>query len=51
MRIALEDLKLDHLTVLYPGDRQYAPAERVTVVPFARLSTGDPRLVLSPRGR
>jgi predicted AAA+ superfamily ATPase len=41
MRVALEDLRLDHLTVLYPGDRAYSLAERVTVLPVARLAVGD----------
>lgn len=43
MRIALEDLRLDHLTVLYPGSRAYALAERVRVVPLAALGAGDPK--------
>lgn len=41
MRIALADLKLDHLTVLYPGEQSYALAERVTVVPFAAAAAGN----------
>jgi hypothetical protein len=47
MRIALEDLRLDDLTVLYPGDLRYALAERVTVVPAADLATGKPEVVIS----
>ncbi len=39
MRIALEDLSLDGLTVLYPGDRRYQLEPRVTVVPLAELAT------------
>ena len=46
MRTALADLQLDHLTVLYPGSRNYALAERVTVVPLASLAAGDPAVVL-----
>lgn len=34
MRTALEDLKLDRLVVVYPGERRYALAERVEVVPL-----------------
>jgi hypothetical protein len=41
MRIALADLELDHLTVLYPGEKSYAIAERVTVVPFSVVAEGD----------
>lgn len=35
MRVALEDLALDRLVVLYPGERRYPLAERVEAVPFA----------------
>lgn len=35
MRIALTDLKLDRLIVLYPGDRRYPLAKKVEVVPLA----------------
>jgi len=37
MRIALADLKLDELYVVYPGERRYALAERVNVVPLAEF--------------
>jgi hypothetical protein len=50
MRIALADLRLDHLTVLYPGSRSYTLTERVSVVPLAELAAGDPSVVL-PRAR
>jgi predicted AAA+ superfamily ATPase len=55
MRIALGDLQLDRLVVLYPGPARYALSERVTVVPLAELATrcGDPfgRQGLVRRGR
>ena len=35
MRIALADLKLDQLNVLYPGDRRYPLARNVEVIPLA----------------
>jgi len=35
MRVALVDLELDALYVVYPGDRRYRLAERVEVVPLA----------------
>ena len=41
MRIALADLRLDHLTVLYPGDQRYSLDRRITVVPLAALAN-DP---------
>jgi uncharacterized protein len=37
MRIALSDLKLDHLYVLYPGDKAYALAKNVEVMPLAEF--------------
>ena len=35
MRIALHDLELDRLHVVYPGDRRYSLAANVNVVPIA----------------
>ncbi len=37
MRIALTDLKLDELRVVYPGDRAYTLGRKVEVVPLAAL--------------
>ena len=37
MRIALKDLKLDSLYVLYPGERTYSLAKNVEVVPLANF--------------
>ena len=37
MRIALHDLALDALYVVYPGDRRYRLGERVEVVPLAAV--------------
>ena len=37
MRTALADLKLDGLTVLYPGERRYTLAKRIEVVPLAEF--------------
>ncbi len=39
MRIALEDLKLDELRVVYPGDKRYALAKKVEAVPLADFVT------------
>ena len=41
MRIAMADLRLEHLTVLYPGDEPYALAPNVSVVPMASLVRRD----------
>jgi predicted AAA+ superfamily ATPase len=37
MRIALTDLKLDELRVVYPGEKRYALTNKVEVVPLAEL--------------
>ncbi|HLD13642.1 MAG TPA: DUF4143 domain-containing protein, partial [Burkholderiales bacterium] len=38
MRIALENLRLDRLVILYPGNTRYALAKRVEVLPLATLT-------------
>jgi predicted AAA+ superfamily ATPase len=38
MRIALTDLGLDHLFVIYPGTRRYELAHRITVLPVTVLA-------------
>ena len=40
MHIALEDLALDHLVVIYPGETIYPLSERVTVLPLTMLAEG-----------
>lgn len=35
MHIAVEDLKLDHLWVVYPGNETYRLSENITVIPLA----------------
>ena len=37
MRIALVDLKLDELNVVYPGEQRYSLAKKIEVVPLAEL--------------
>jgi len=45
MQIALEDLQLDSLAVIYPGDLRYPLTDRVTAVPLLVLATpGAPDL-------
>ena len=41
MHIAIDDLGLDRLAVIYPGDREYPLGDRVTVLPVAALSSVD----------
>jgi predicted AAA+ superfamily ATPase len=38
IRIALGDLRLDRVVVVYPGDRSYALADHVEVVPLIELA-------------
>jgi predicted AAA+ superfamily ATPase len=40
MRIAVEDLALDQLRVIYPGDRPYPLADRVIITPLRQLAQG-----------
>jgi predicted AAA+ superfamily ATPase len=37
MRVALSDLKLDRLVVVYPGERRYSLRDRVDVIPLVEL--------------
>ena len=50
-RIALDELKLEHLAILYPGSRGYALSDRVTVVPLEALAQGDAARLLPARKR
>lgn len=43
IRIALKDLGLDHVTVLYPGTRRYPLADNVEAVPVDALGTSGIR--------
>jgi uncharacterized protein len=38
IRVALDDLDLDRVAVVYPGDKRYALADRVEAVPVAELA-------------
>lgn len=49
MRIALEDLRLERLVVLYPGNRRYPLAERVEAVPVSLLAETDWRSLFPKR--
>ncbi|MBN2321272.1 MAG: DUF4143 domain-containing protein [Acidobacteria bacterium] len=40
MRIALEDLSLEHIAVIYPGKRRYSINKKVDVVPFDKILGG-----------
>ena len=51
MRIALADLRLDHLTVIYPGPDAFELTERISVVPLAALAVRNVDLLLPRRAR
>jgi hypothetical protein len=48
MRIALTDLRLEHLAVIYPGVSGYSLANRISVIPMSVLAGGDPRVLMRP---
>jgi hypothetical protein len=37
MRIAMDDLRLDHLYVVYPGEKSYTLGKKIEVVPLSRF--------------
>lgn len=41
MRIAMTDLKLERLIVVYPGERRYALTEKVDVLPLSDIMTEE----------
>ncbi len=41
MHVALEDLELERLFILYPGSKQYTLSDKVTAVPLKSLATND----------
>lgn len=40
MRIALEDLKLERIAVIYPGEKRYSLDKKVEVMPFSEITRG-----------
>ncbi len=40
MRIALEDLKLERIAVIYPGSKRYELNKKISVVPFHQIMGG-----------
>jgi hypothetical protein len=37
MHVALEDLKLEHLWVIHPGEKTYSLTEKITVAPLSSI--------------
>jgi len=46
MRIAFEDLQLNHLVIIYPGEQAYSLAENITVLPLSHLGEDKPPAAL-----
>ena len=42
IRIALEDLSLEAVAVLYPGTKRFPIAQQVEAVPLQAIADGDP---------
>jgi hypothetical protein len=38
MSVAIQDLKLEHLWVVYPGDQEYPVEEKISVMPISSLT-------------
>ncbi len=38
MHIAIKDLELEHLWVIYPGDQKYSLSENITALPLEEVS-------------
>lgn len=51
MATAMSDLNLEHLSVIYPGDRHYSLAERINVVPARELGGKHAAALLAPNHR
>lgn len=51
MRIALDDLKLDRLHVVYPGARRYRLTDRIDAVPLAEIAAAAGPVSASSRSR
>lgn len=47
LRIALKDLSLEHLVVLYPGATRYSLDKQVTVMPLSTLGQVEAEAVLT----
>lgn len=48
MRIAMTDLGLEHIAIVYPGDKMYPLSEKVTAVPLSSLSSQRAERILFP---
>jgi len=46
IRIALEDLKLERIAVIYPGEKRYSLHKKVEVVPFETITGGMKKIFI-----
>ena len=44
MHVAIQDLSLEHLWVVYPGDQEYALDDKISVIPLASIPRPAPAL-------
>jgi hypothetical protein len=51
MRDALEDLRLDRLTMIDPGDRAYALSDRIEIVTAVAIASENTLAILRPAAR
>ena len=51
MQVALHDLALEHLWVVYPGQQEYALADRITALPLDALTSREVTPALTPLTR
>ena len=51
MRVALDDLRLKHLFIVYPGSERFPLHEKVTAIPMSALSADGDGLLRIPRSR
>ena len=49
MRIGMDNLGLDHLWIIYPGEHEYPVDEKVTVLPLSRLERLSESVTPSPQ--
>jgi len=49
MKTSFQDLGLEHLTVLYPGDKGYKLTDQISVLPLKALATDEVTQIVSPR--
>lgn len=46
MKIALQDLRLERILVIYPGTQRYKIADRIEAIPFKEVLRGDAKSLL-----